>query len=107
MPPVQFLEELKQSGDSYTMPGSYHDRIRDSDIKPLISRLDAQTPCGFVGSAVSSKLPHARSTEARPAADLIEGYRRHYYPPQLSSGDFVPDSAELCQWFQVWSTRNK
>jgi len=103
--PVQFLDVLKQSGDIYTVLGLHHDWIRDSDIEPLISRLDSQTPCAFVVSSASSKLPHGRSTEGREAAYLIEGYRRHYYPPQLSSGDFDPDIAELRQWFRVWSTR--
>lgn len=103
--PVQFLEVLKQSGNIDTALGLHHDWICDSDIEPLISRLDSQTPCAYVVSATCSQLPRDRSTEGREAAYLLEGYRRHHYPAQLSSGNFEPDSEGLRQWFRVWSAR--
>lgn len=103
--PVQFLEMLERSGDIYTVLGLHHDWIRDSDIESLMSHLDSQTPCAYVVSAASSKLPHGRSTVGREAAFLLEGYRLHYYPPQLSSADFEPDRDELRHWYRVWSTR--
>jgi hypothetical protein len=103
--PVEFLELLKQSGDTYSVLGFHHGWIRASDIEPLMRRLDAQTPCAFVVSTACSQLPRGRSTEGREAAFLLEGYRCHYYPPMLSSGDFAPDPAALRRWYRVWNTR--
>jgi hypothetical protein len=103
--PIEFLEVLKQAGDVYYVVGLHHDWIRDSDIEPLINRLDSQVPCACVVSTACSKTPSGRSTEGREAAFLLEGYRRHRYPPDLSSVDyFEPDKEELRRWFGVWKT---
>jgi hypothetical protein len=103
--PTEFLGLLEKSGDIYTVLGLHHDWVEASDVDALVGRLDSKTPCAYVVSAASSKLPHGRSTVGREAAYLLEGYRLHYYPPQLSSADFEPNREELRQWYRAWSTR--
>ncbi len=103
--PAEFLSLLEKSGGIYTVLGWHHDWVRACDIGQLVGLLDSKTPCAYVVSAASSKLPHGRSTVGREAAYLLEGYRLHHYPPQLSSADFEPNQEELRQWYRVWSTR--
>lgn len=103
---IEFLTLLEQqSGNFYTVHGLHHDWLRDSDIDTLMARLDCQTPCAHVVISVSSHLPQGRSTVGHEAAYLLEGYRQHFYPPDLASDRFEPNLTELRHWHRKWSTR--
>jgi hypothetical protein len=104
--PIQFLDVLKRSTNSCIMVfGESRNWVLETDIGPLLKRLDSQTPCAGVVSLLSSHTPlgDSRSTEGHEAALLIEGFREGYYPPALSSDLFHPNKEELKEWYQAWS----
>jgi hypothetical protein len=108
--PSQYLELLKKSTNSFVVVlDNRRDWIVDSDIKPLFDRLDSRTRCAVVVSMASSSWPVgiAGSSEGHEAALLIEGFRRGYYPPVLSSDLFQPDREDLRQWYKAWSENNQ
>ena len=100
--PVDFLERLKTTGMTYSVVGVHRGWVRDSDVPILMQKLDSKMSCVHVVSIKSSHLPTSSSTEGREAAFLLEGYRKGYYPPSLSSADFVPDNNEIRAWYQRW-----
>ena len=104
--PVQFLDLLKKTTNSFIIVlDNKRDWVLDSDVGPLLGRLDSEARCPLVVSVASSYWPIGvdGSSEGHEAALLIEGFRQGYYPPALSSDLFKPDKEELRRWYREWS----
>jgi len=108
--PIQFLNYLKQSTNNFiSVLGENRGWIQPADIEPLMRLIDSETPCAGVMSVYSSHIPPSdhRYTVGHESAMLIEGFRKGYYPPALSSDLFEPDRKELKNWYRDWKQTRK
>lgn len=100
--PVEFLEHLRSLGPGQfvTIAEPLTNWVRRENLEELVARLDSREPCAAVVQSYSSYLPR-ESTVGDEAAFLIEGFRRHRYPPELHSA-VERDSRrqEILSWWQ-------
>ena len=106
--PKALIEKLKETkNDRYTVSGTKIDFVRESDLPYLVKLLDSKEPCAFLDLAKSSISYPGKSTVGREAAYLVEGFWKRYYPTELTSQKFDPDTEAIKRWYRLYQHRKK